>query len=194
MANSVLAGLVGYLRRAAASEDGVSDADLLSRFVDQRDEAAFELLVWRHGRMVLGVCQRMLRNSCDAEDAFQATFLTLARRAKSVARREAIAGWLYHVACHTAQDARKRLHRRREQIGATPELLDSHDPSTEAAVRELHGLIDDEVQRLPEQFRLPFILCRLEGRSNAEAAQILRCPVGTIESRLTRADNVSMLA
>src|SRR5437764_14622420 len=100
MAHAPLQGTVRHLclTVAARSSAGVPDAALLDRFVGQRDEAAFELLVWRHGKMVFGTCRRLLHDTHEAEDAFQACFLALARRAKSIARRESVGGWLHNVA------------------------------------------------------------------------------------------------
>jgi DNA-directed RNA polymerase specialized sigma24 family protein len=114
MANGQLTGVLHFLRHALVARDsaGVPDADLLERFVTGRDEAAFELLVWRHGRMVLGVCRRVLRDEQEAEDAFQASFLTLARRAAAIRRRASVGAWLYRVAHRVALDARARAGRR----------------------------------------------------------------------------------
>jgi RNA polymerase sigma factor (sigma-70 family) len=186
-----LQDVVGYLRRtvAPAAGQGVADAELLDRFVRAQDQAAFELLVWRHGRMVLGLCRRVLRHGHDAEDAFQATFLALARRASSVGRRGTVAGWLYRVAYRTALAARERQAKRRlrEQPLAGVPLAGRSDPAAEAAWREVRGILDAEVNRLADCYRLPFILCCFEGKTNAEAARELGCAVSTIESRLTRA-------
>src|SRR4051812_36147076 len=104
MASPPLQAVVHQLRMALAarSSAGVPDAQLLGRFISQRDEAAFELLVWRHGKMVLGTCRRLLRDAHEAEDAFQACFLALARRAGSIGRREPVGGWLYKVAYRLA--------------------------------------------------------------------------------------------
>jgi RNA polymerase sigma factor (sigma-70 family) len=192
MTSREMAGLVPYLRRIVLKQDseGVSDAELLERFVTRRDEAAFELLLWRHGKMVLGVCQRVLRDRHEAEDAFQASFLVLARRAGSIGQREAIGSWLYRVAYRAALDAKARRARRVLRGAATEDLscvASPTDPASAAAWQEIRGLIDDAVNRLPEKYRAAFVLCHLEGRSNAEAAHQLRCPVGTIESRLARA-------
>src|SRR5579871_809466 len=113
MSRSPLQNVVSYLRRVVMpGAGGTSDAELLSRFVHQREEAAFELLVWRHGQMVLGVCRRLLRHEQDAEDAFQAVFLTLARRAGSLGNQESVGGWLHRVAFHMALRARAATVRR----------------------------------------------------------------------------------
>jgi RNA polymerase sigma factor (sigma-70 family) len=190
MPDGQLQEVVHYLRRVTApgGPGSVSDAELLERFARWRDEAAFELLVWRHGKMVLGTCRRLLRHEQDAEDAFQAVFLVLARRAGALGRRQSVGGWLYRVAYHLALRARAAGSRRRERE-QTPLRRADHvvDPVEEAAQRELRQTIDEEVNRLPEKYRLPFILCHLGGRSNAEAARELGCPVGTLESWLARA-------
>jgi RNA polymerase sigma factor (sigma-70 family) len=169
---------------------GVTDSELLARFLGQRDEAAFELLVWRHGPMVLGICRRVLQDAHDAEDAFQATFLTLARKADSIGRRESLAGWLYTVAQRIALRARARQAHRtsREKPLADVVVEESAcDPSELLAWRELRPLVDAEVARLPEKYREVFVLCYLEGKTNEEAAEQLGCPKGTVLSRLSRA-------
>jgi RNA polymerase sigma factor (sigma-70 family) len=183
--------MVAYLRRVLSPPgDGVPDAELLERFVHSRDEAAFELLVWRHGRAVLAICRRVLRDVHEAEDAFQATFLLLARRAGSVGRRAAVGGWLRKVAYRVALEARSRTVRRqaREQARAVRSSdTRAADPIALAEERDLQRVIDEEVGRLVEKYRTPFVLCYYEGKSNAEAARALGCAVGTVESRLTRA-------
>jgi RNA polymerase sigma factor (sigma-70 family) len=183
-----LISILRHLRRAAGVYPGLDDAALLERYAADRDEAAFELLVWRHGPMVLGVCRRRLRDIHAAEDAFQATFLALARRAKSIRRRASVAGWLYRVAGRMALAARERSTRRTEQPfdemmlpGREPE------PADAAALRELRLTLDDAIGRLPRRYREPLILTCFAGRSHAEAARELGCAVRTIESRLGRA-------
>src|SRR6516225_1625140 len=113
MADGQIQGVIQHLRLtlAAHGSDGVPDAQLLERFTGQRDEAAFELLVWRHGKMVLGTCRRLLRDAHEAEDAFQACFLALARRAGTISRRESVGGWLHKVAYRLALGARFRQAR-----------------------------------------------------------------------------------
>jgi RNA polymerase sigma factor (sigma-70 family) len=168
---------------------GVTDSELLDRFFARRDEAAFELLVWRHGPMVLGVCRRVLQDAHDAEDAFQATFLTLARKGGSIGRRESLAGWLYTVAQRIALRARARQARRNSRERPLPALVEEAacDPSDLLAWRDLRPLLDAEVARLPEKYRDAFILCYVEGKTNEEAAEQLGCPKGTVLSRLSRA-------
>jgi RNA polymerase sigma factor (sigma-70 family) len=175
---------------ARGDSNCISDDQLLERFVTRRDEAAFELLVWRHGKMVLGVCQRLLHDSHAAEDAFQASFLVLARRSRSIRKRASVGGWLYKVAYRTALQERARTIKRMRQESPLQDEFTTEartDPVIEAEQRELRSVIDEEVSHLPEKYRVPFVLCCVEGRSNQEAARELGCPVGTVESRLSRA-------
>jgi RNA polymerase sigma factor (sigma-70 family) len=168
----------------------VSDAQLLDRFVASRDEAAFELLVWRHGKMVMGTCQRLLRDPHEAEDAFQACFLALARRAPDIQRRQSIGAWLYRVASRLAIQGRTRKAWRRAndyEVDATPAADPGSDPEAAAAWREVRPLLDQAILELPDRFRAPFVLRHLEGWSNREIAHQLGCSEGTVESRLTRA-------
>ena len=189
MRHGQLEDVLQYLRRIMppAAAHAISDAELLERFVRERDEAAFELLVWRYAKMVVGVCRRVLHDPDDAEDAFQSTFLTLARRAGSIGRRASVGGWLYRVAYHTALAARKSIARRGVRERPLMDVPTPAGPATEALACELRRVLDDEVNRLAEKYRLPFILCYLEGKSNAEAARELGCALGTIASRLARA-------
>jgi RNA polymerase sigma factor (sigma-70 family) len=190
MTSRALTPAFQHLRQALARSDldGTADAQLLERFLHGRDEAAFELLVWRHGPMVLGVCRRLLANPHDADDAFQATFLVLARKAGSIGKRGSVGSWLYKVAARVARRARSAARRRavREQPAENLALLDPRAPA-DPVWRELRGVLDDELGRLPEKYRAPIVLCYLEGRTNAEAAQQLRCPPGTIKTRLAYA-------
>jgi WD40 repeat protein/DNA-directed RNA polymerase specialized sigma24 family protein len=170
--------VLSYLRRAALPADtaAASDGQLLERYAAQRDEAAFELLVWRHAGMVLGVCRRVLGDAHEAEDAMQATLLILAKKAAVAAHYRSVGAWLHTVAYRVALRASRRLAR-----GACPLPADDlpgtmPDPAVEA-----------EVSRLPDKYRVPFVLFHLEGRSTAEVAHELRRPVGTVESWLTRA-------
>src|SRR5262249_44407341 len=154
---------------------GPADAELLGRFVSRRDEAAFATLVQRHGPMVLGVCRRLLHNEQDAEDAFQATFLTLARKASSLRRHEALAGWLHAVARRTACPARSRAARRRQYEGRAAEAA-QQDFITAVAWRDLQPLLDEEVQRLPAECRIAFVLVYLQGLTYRQAARQLGRP------------------
>jgi RNA polymerase sigma factor (sigma-70 family) len=179
-----LAVLVRRLRRDATPDAGeCADAVLVARFADTRDEVAFELLVRRHGAMVLAACQRVLGHTEDAEDAFQAAFLVLARKAASVRRGTAVPAWLHRVAVRIARRAAGR-RRPTTTLVADPPARPAPD---EAERSELRALLDVEIDRLSEPFRRAFVLCYLEGLSNADAAQVLGCPVGTVESRLTAA-------
>ena len=164
-----------------------ADEELLDRFVSQRDAAAFEALVRRHGPMVLGVCRRLLHHPQDAEDAFQATFLVLVRKAVSLGQRELLGNWLYGVAYRTALDARAAVLRRRKrekQVSAMPEP-EMRDESE--VWRDLRPLLDRELNRLPDKYRIPIILCDLEGKTRQDAAEKLDLPVGTLSGRLTTA-------
>jgi RNA polymerase sigma factor (sigma-70 family) len=187
MANVPLSRLIRHLRRLSGPRGGYSSSDsqLLERFVGQRDEAAFEVVVWRHGPMVLSVCRRLLRHEHDAEDAFQATFLALVRKAGSIGKRQALASWLYKVAYRVALKARERAEKR-----AQCEKRAVHSPIAgppeDVVWRDLRPVLDDEVSRLPERFRVPIILCYLEGKTVEETARQLGCPVGTVLSRLAR--------
>lgn len=174
-----------FLRRMTASDDETTDERLLARFVAQSDEDAFSDLVRRHGSLVLAVCRRVLANDADAEDAFQATFLVLARHARSIRRPEALASWLHGVAHRTALHARADSARRRERESQTPTASPS-DPADDAARRDLRHVLDGELSRLPERYRVPLVLCYLEGRTQEEAARQLGCPRQTIATRLTR--------
>jgi RNA polymerase sigma factor (sigma-70 family) len=188
MANRPVHTLLEHLRRLADDRGrcASADAELLERFVCGRDTAAFELLVWRHGPMVLNVCRRIVRDAHSAEDAFQATFLVLARKAAGISRRAALAGWLYQVAYRVALRARQGIARR-----ATREapLDDMPEPPAAAAIPAADWLpiLDEEIHQLPEKYRLPVVLCHLEGQTLAEAAAALGCPRGTVAVRLHRA-------
>lgn len=162
----------------------LTDGDLLRRWTSQHDQAAFELLVWRHGRLVWSVCRRLLRDVRDAEDAFQATFLVLVRKARSISREQAVAAWLHTVATRIALQAREEAGRRPVQ-GLAVEPVDRSGPT--GPDPELAAVLDQEVSRLPVKYREPFVLCCLQGKTNEEAARHLGRPVGTILSQLSRA-------
>jgi RNA polymerase sigma factor (sigma-70 family) len=172
------------LRRLLAGEPG--DPQLLERFLRRRDEAAFAALVRRHGPMVLAVCRRLLADAHDAEDAFQATFLVLARKASSLGRPERLGNWLYGVAYRTALKARSHVARRRlrEQPLADVPVAGG---VADLVWRELRPILDEELERLPEKYRTPIILCYLEGVSKRDAARRLGWPEGTLSTRLHRA-------
>jgi RNA polymerase sigma factor (sigma-70 family) len=164
----------------------VSDGQLLERFITGRDEAAFAALVERHGPMVWGVCRRVLPRHHDAEEAFQATFLVLARKATSVNHRETVAHWLHAVAYQTARKARALAFRRASRERGVSELPEPESPACELTA-ELMQVVDEELNRLPDHYRAPVVLCDLEGRTRREASVRLGWPEGTVSSRLSRA-------
>lgn len=167
-------------RRREAAGEGVSDAELLRRFTQERDEAAFELLVWRHGGMVLGLCRRAVRDEQLAEDAFQAVFLVLARKAGAV--RGNLGGWLFKVARRVS--ARALL---RQPVGQPVAETPAPQTADPAERDELSAILDAEIARLPERLRKPVVLCYLGGYSTEDAARELGCPRGTVLSRLAAA-------
>jgi RNA polymerase sigma factor (sigma-70 family) len=172
------------VRTALERQDaaGTVDADLLTRFVQQRDEAAFEALVRRHGPMVLGVCRRVLQNVHDAEDAFQATFLVLVRKASTLRSPSMIGNWLYGVAYRTALHARDASVKRR----AKEAEMVSRTGAAEDSWADLRLALDQELERLPDKYRAVIVLCDLEGKTRKEAAQQLGWAEGTVASRLVR--------
>src|SRR5262249_22169217 len=155
---------------------GLSEGQLLARFA-VGDEGAFEALVTRHGPMVRGVCRRLLYEPRNVEDAFQATFLVLLRKAGSLRDGELLGPWLHGVAYRVAARIRARVARRpgEESRGARPEAVES---ACDLERTELRTLIDEEIRRLPEKYRRPVVLCYLEGRTHEEAARRLRCSAG----------------
>ena len=163
----------------------MTDAQLLTRFIADREEAAFAALVRRHGLMVLQVCFRVLGHVDDAEDAFQATFLVLAQKAASVVKREAVASFLYGVAYRTAVRAKTRAARRRAVEKQVENMPHPTVPATET--QDWRPLLDQELHRLPDRYRAVVILCDLEGKTRREAARQLRLSEGTLSSRLARA-------
>jgi RNA polymerase sigma factor (sigma-70 family) len=163
-----------------------TDCQLLKRFAGQRDQVAFAALVRRHGPMVLAVCRRVLCNAHDADDAFQATFLVLVRKAGAIARPELLANWLYGVAYRVAVKARANAARRSEHEKRAP-VKAWVDPVVEATAREERSVLDAVLQHMPDQYRAPLVLCHLEGKTNAEAARMLGWPTGSISGRLARA-------
>jgi RNA polymerase sigma factor (sigma-70 family) len=164
---------------------GLGDGQLLDRYRTRRDETAFEALVDLHGPMVLGLCRRMLRDPRDIEDAFQATFLVLVRKAPAIRDGNLLSSWLYGVAYRVARRARTQTLRRRGHEAPVAELEVAARPeSTDRS--EIDPVLDQELDRLPEKYRAPLILCYLRGRTHDQAAEELRCPVGTVRSRLAR--------
>lgn len=188
MAGAPLTEFLRHLRRASAQckVGELTDAELLEQFVTCHEEAAFTALVQRHGPMVLSVCRQFLQDPHDVEDAFQATFLVLVRKAASIQKRAALGSWLYGVAYRTAVRARATAARRRahEKQGSA---MATAPPSHEEIDREWRSILHEEIQRLPEKYRSPLVLCYFQGKTNEEAARQLACPLGTIKGRLTRA-------
>ena len=187
MARGDLKGVVEHLRRALPGRcaGGLTDGELLGRFVAARDEAAFEALVRRHGPAVLGVCRRVLGDAHDADDAFQAAFLLLVRKAGSVLKRESVGSWLYGVAYRTslaARTARLRRRARERQVDSMP-----HPAVFPAEPLDWHVLLDREIARLPERYRAAVVVHYLEGWDQKEAARRLGVPLGTLSSRLVKA-------
>jgi RNA polymerase sigma factor (sigma-70 family) len=187
MATAQLGTVIEQLCRAVLRQEGAGETDgqLLSSFLDRQDEAAFEAIVRRHGPMVFGVCRRLVGTHHDAEDAFQATFLVLARKAASVRPRERLANWLHGVALRTALKAKTMKAKRRGREQQVPQM-----PEPEAASqdqwRDLQPLLDQELHGLPENYRLPIVLCDLEGKTIKEATRQLGWPQGTLAGRLAR--------
>jgi RNA polymerase sigma factor (sigma-70 family) len=180
--------LLAFLRRIVPSRghSDLTDGELLQRFALHREEWAFTTLLQRHGPMVLGVCQSVLQDAHDAEDVFQATFLVLVRKPGSIGKPASVASWLHGVAYRLATRARAEAARRRsrEREAVT---MPSGEPHDEVLWRDLRPVLHQEVDRLPERYRLPFVLCYLEGKTNEEAAALLGWPRGTVLSSLSRA-------
>jgi len=171
----------------AGTMTGLTDTQLLRRFVETRDaigELAFVELLNRHGPMVWGVCRQILPRSHDADDAFQATFLVLVRKARSIREGESLGPWLYRVAYRTAQRARANASRYRP---GTDEQFEGIEASPEDAYRlDARPLLYEELDRLPGKYQVPIVLCHLEGKTHEEAARLLNWPVGTLSGRLSR--------
>ncbi len=164
---------------------GLSEGQLLARFVGERDEVAFEAIVSRHGPMVLGICRRLLEDPHDVEDAFQATFLVLVRKARQLRDRDLLANWLYGVAPRVATRSRRdrSLRRVRERTDIAKDMVTSPEDVDRL---ELGSVIDAEVARLPARFRTPIVLCYFEGLTHDQAAERMNCPVGTVRSRMSK--------
>jgi RNA polymerase sigma factor (sigma-70 family) len=181
----MLSGVLQHIRRIASHGETYGDGELLSKFLKQRDNDALADLFARHGPMVWGVCRRLLRSHHDAEDAFQATFLVLVRKAATIRNRNDVANWLYGVAHQTAVRLRANLakqHRREQQAVALPE-----SGQEGKIVSELRPFLDEELSRLPDKYRALIVMCDLEGRTRKEVARELKCPEGTVAGRLARA-------
>jgi len=180
--------LVNQLRRLISAPVSAESGDgpLLRQFAEHHDEGAFALLVQRHGPLVMRVCRQILNHADDADDAFQATFLILARKAGSIRSSEALSSWLYRVAYHVAGQAKARAAQRRtreRQVAVAPHA----DPADPSALSDVWPLLHEEVNHLPAKYRTPVVLCYLDGKTNEQAAQELGCPIGTLKIRLTRA-------
>jgi RNA polymerase sigma factor (sigma-70 family) len=189
MANRTLGLFLQHLRRVARTPENTAptDGQLLERFAVHRDEAAFAALLQRHAPMVLGVCRRILPDPNDVDDAFQATFLVLVRKASAIAKWESVGSWLHGVAHRVALrarlQARQRWSRESSEPGAEPQAEGSPDPLWPEVCR----VLDEELLRLPDKYRAPLVLCYLEGKTNDEAAVQLGWTRGTIAGRLNRA-------
>ncbi len=188
MATAQLGAVLRHIRGLGADPkiNERTDGALLRTFLSDNDPSAFEALLLRHGPMVLRVCRRALGNAHDAEDALQATFLVLAQKAASIRKRESLASWLHGVAYRMATDARRAAARRQKhesRANSTP----PRDPALSAAWQELQALLDEEIARLPETLRQPFVLCCLENQSSAAAAQQLGLEEAAVWKRLSRA-------
>ncbi|HLJ98161.1 MAG TPA: sigma-70 family RNA polymerase sigma factor [Gemmataceae bacterium] len=179
--------ILEHIRRLVAEQGQTQlpDQQLLHRFISQGDEVAFAALVRRHGPMVLQVCRRVLPNLHDAEDAFQATFLLLARKARSIRKPESVSCWLHGVAHRVSLRANASVCRKLAGLPDSQNRAPT-DPAEEVTWHELRTLVDQELQQLPEKYRAPLLLCYLEGQTRDEAAHQLGCPLGTLKSRLER--------
>ena len=177
------------------SVTGLTDSQLLERFLTKSDdsaESAFSALVARHGPLVWSICRGVLSDSHLAEDAFQATFLILVKKAASIRRRETLAPWLYGVARRVAVRARKNAARRESTWCETTEMKASltqtqQHPQAQSTTPEELEALHQELDRLPEKYRSVLVLCHLESRTHAEAARLLNCPAGTVSARVSRA-------
>jgi RNA polymerase sigma factor (sigma-70 family) len=188
MPNARLGAVLRHIRRVALPPDtqGLTDVQLLDRFSRGREEAAFAVLMQRHSGLVWGVCRHVLRQEQDAEDAFQATFLVLARKAGTIRKREALASWLHGTALRIAMTARREQGRRRAHEAKAAPARKAVAPS-ESAWQEVLAALDEEVRDLPARQRAVFVLCALEGQSQAEAAAALGWKLGTVAGTLARA-------
>jgi RNA polymerase sigma factor (sigma-70 family) len=171
---------------ASRALDALSDRELLKRFAQRHEEAAFAALMRRHGPMVLSVCRRVLHYSQDAEDACQATFLVMIEKADRLCRPELLGNWLYGVAYRTALHARQRAARRSEREREAVAMSSDSVSQPEIEVSELRRVLDEELHRLPEKYRAPLVLCYLEGKTNEEAARLMSWPSGSMSYRLAR--------
>jgi RNA polymerase sigma factor (sigma-70 family) len=185
MTGAPFESVVRYCRQITGDGDAApTDAEYLTRFLARRDELAFAALVARHGSMVLAVGRSVLRDEHAAEDVFQATFLVLARKASAIGKRDSVGSWLYGVAFRVASNLKAKTARRRKYehlVARTVRTSGPDDPLADA-----RALLLEELERLPDRYRQPLVLCYLEGKTNEEAAAALRWPVGTVKVRLAR--------
>jgi RNA polymerase sigma factor (sigma-70 family) len=191
MAGEPMSALLHHLHRVLNTETArqLTDAEALQRFTAQQDESAFAALMQRHGPLVLNVCRHFLRHEQDAEDAFQATFLVLARQASSIRKERSVANWLYGVAYRVAMKARRSAARRRLHESQAP-VRPENAPPSDLGWRDLQALLDEELNHLPDKYRRPFVLCCLASRSKKEAAEELGWKEGTVSSRLAQARKI----
>jgi RNA polymerase sigma factor (sigma-70 family) len=186
MPGTFLPTVLRHLRQLLGGEaEGVSDGQLLERFVASQEESAFATLMQRHGGMVLGVCRRHL-DTHDAEDVFQATFLVLVKKAMSIRKQQSVGSWLHGVAYRLAAKARGQACERRRHEKEAADMRTTEAPPPDIAWRELQHILDEELERLPERYRLPLVHCYLEEQTHEEAAAALGWRVGTVKSRLAR--------
>jgi RNA polymerase sigma factor (sigma-70 family) len=192
MSSTLAKRLIRHESTSPAAE--LSDEILLERFLTGErleSQEAFQALVVRHGPMVLGICRHVLNQDHDAEDAFQATFLVLARKGGSIRNRKVLSGWLHEVAYRIAVKSRASTVRRRtlerQGIAMLPPAVEPNNQDEKAGWNELRPVLHEEVNRLPEKYRIPVILSYMEGKTNEEVAELLQWPVGTVKGRLSRA-------
>jgi RNA polymerase sigma factor (sigma-70 family) len=168
-----------FIRKLAVREHiaQLTDGDLLHQFITARDDEAFAAIVRRHGPMVLRLCLQVLDNEHDPEDAFQATFLILSRKASSVKKRQSVGSWLFGVAHHAATDLKRKRARRRSHETQVRQAS-ATDPLSVLTLREAQFILHEELARLSEKYRAPLVLCNLEGLTRDEAARQLGLPLG----------------
>ena len=187
MANAQLRPILNHVSRLLLAQrtHELSDEQLLQIFTQERNEDAFAVLVEQHGRLVMRVCRHVLHHAQDAEDAFQATFLVLACKARSIRKREALASWLHGVAYRMSLKAKRNAARKQPRAGLPGPL--AIDAAAEPTWREVQAILAEEIEQLPEKYRVPFILCYLDGLSRTQVALQLGIKEGTVSSRLAGA-------
>lgn len=185
-AGSAVAALPRLLRGSACDQQAMTDEQLLSRFFQSRDDSAFVVLVRRYGPLVYGVCWRVLRDVHDAEDAFQATFLVLVRKGRTICNPGRLGSWLYGVAYRTARKAKAKAARR-TQLENKAHAMQPTSSLDAMTYQELSQILEEEIARLPDKYSSVLVLCYLEGKSTAQAASLLGWPEGSMSRRLSRA-------